>query len=334
MPNFDFFGVGICDLIFWLTLALQPSAKQAKRNLLPLFQLADTLWFGIFKHLVCQIHARTTPWSTSSVLQIRYCSSSARCTNRFVFVWKISSLHHVCWCSRGNICSFTKPSWPLINSKSLCAWIFLVFKRSVPKIVSLVSSVDCCKTNSKKCEEQLPTTYYSNQLPAALVNFLRLHIMNKTCPRISIIKPLLLLILVTNLALSKTPEWPRYSTKLTPQEMSKSEMDKLEQLDAQVRLVNTPLTFQVLNLTGITFRMQFCSGIGIRDKLVLDRIISKDADQSQRELFRRWYEIKMRFEQHKLFTWRGMNVEHTMRDIECTAEKLRESNQWLKNAGE
>src|SRR6185503_4467345 len=67
-------------------------------------------------------------------------------------------------------------------------------------------------------------------------------------------------------------------------------------LDKAVRATDERLVFELMNLTGTTFRMWYCGQPAFEDKVILEHILeTAHLTQEQLSLFRRWYVAEMRF---------------------------------------
>jgi hypothetical protein len=102
-------------------------------------------------------------------------------------------------------------------------------------------------------------------------------------------------------------------------------------LDKAVRAANERLVFQLLNLTGTTYRMWYCGQPPFDDKVILEGMLAAARlSPEQLALFRRWYAAELRFSGHNAAVWRSMQAEQLMRGVECTEDQLASSRKWIE----
>jgi hypothetical protein len=113
--------------------------------------------------------------------------------------------------------------------------------------------------------------------------------------------------------------------------LSDAELNAYGELDKAARAANETLVFQLLNLTGTTFRMWYCNQPPFDDKVILARFIERARlPKEQVSLFQRWYVAEIRFSGHSAAVWRTTGAEQSMRGVECTEDKLASSRAWIK----
>lgn len=112
--------------------------------------------------------------------------------------------------------------------------------------------------------------------------------------------------------------------------LSDAELDAYGALDKAAHAANQKLVYQLLNLTGTTYRMWFCGQPPFDDKAILEEMLgAAQLPPEQLSLFRRWYAAELRFSGHNASVYRAMAAESLMRGVECTDEKLASSRQFI-----
>lgn len=114
--------------------------------------------------------------------------------------------------------------------------------------------------------------------------------------------------------------------------LSDAELNAYGTLDNAVHAANQKLVYQLLNLTGTTFRMWYCGQPPFDDKAILDEMLAAaQLPPEQLSLFRRWYARELRFSGHNAAVWRAMAAESLMKGVECAEDKLAGSRQFIES---
>jgi hypothetical protein len=147
---------------------------------------------------------------------------------------------------------------------------------------------------------------------------------------------LLLLVLAATIPEAQTEEKSSSETRshIEARRLTDAELTAYGKLDQAARATNEPLLFQLLNLTGTTFRTWYCAQPSFDDKVVLARLLARARlPQEQKSLFERWYAAEIRFSGHNAAVWRAMQVESLMRATECSEDKLASARDWIERHG-
>jgi len=122
----------------------------------------------------------------------------------------------------------------------------------------------------------------------------------------------------------------RRQTHIEARRLPDAELDAYGALDKAVRAENEKLVFELLNLTGTTFRMWFCGQPAFDDRLILEGMLNAARlSPAQLALFGRWYTAELRFSGHNVAVWRSMGSEKLMQRVECTDQQLASSREWI-----
>ena len=106
---------------------------------------------------------------------------------------------------------------------------------------------------------------------------------------------LLLALLSTDAVAEDATSRQQQASHLVAEAATPADFEAMIRVEFEARAINERLMFQLMNLTGSTFRMWFCGYEPVQDKGILAGLLEKAAlSESERQVFLRWYTLKFR----------------------------------------